>query len=346
MNSQLQSRQIMKIDTIDIKSRRYLGNKYRVLPLIEEVVKKNCFGSKSFCDIFSGTGTVGNHFNTEMQIITNDILYSNYVSLNCWLKSTGANISYISHIIANLNSIKPYDTNYVSKNFGDKYFSIANANKIGEIRETIEKLGADQEEKMILLTSLLYAMDKVANTCGHYDAFRLTMDTLKPIKLLVPNINIKFNEGNLVFKENANILIKKIATDILYLDPPYNSRQYSDSYHVLENIIEWKKPKVYGKAKKMKRDHLKSEYSQKGAINAFEDLVNNSNSRYILMSYNNTGEKGNARSHSKMPDPEIIRILSNIGNVSVFEKMINNFSAGKSEFTNHKERIFFCKVKR
>ncbi len=340
-----QTQLVKTVGSLEIKSRRYLGNKFRVLSLIDEVVKKNCSGPQNFCDIFAGTGVVGYQFNSkEMQIISNDILYSNYVSLNCWLKSTDVDMNRIKGIIRQLNALKPSGENYVSENFGNTYFSMNNSKKIGRIRETIEELDVTDEEKMILLTSLLYAMDRVANTCGHYDAYRKTLDTTTPIKLLVPKINLETNENNLVFREDANRLVRKINVDILYIDPPYNSRQYSDIYHLLENVMEWKKPKVFGKAKKMKRDHIKSAYNKKGAANTFEDLINGSNCKYVLMSYNNTGEKGNARSHAKIPDLEIIRILSNVGKVSIFEKSINNFSAGKSEFVDHKERIFFCKV--
>ena len=30
----------------------------------------------------------------------------------------------------------------------------------------------NERERAILITSLLYAMDKIAQTCGHYDAYR------------------------------------------------------------------------------------------------------------------------------------------------------------------------------
>ena len=48
-----------------------------------------------------------------------------------------------------------------------------------------------------------------------------------------------------IFNQDANILAKKIKADIVYIDPPYNSRQYSRFYHVLENITKWEKPKLY-----------------------------------------------------------------------------------------------------
>ena len=132
-------------------------------------------------------------------------------------------------------------------------------------------------------------MDKVANTVGHYDAFRRNLDTVMPIKLLVPNIHIENNERNVIFNEDANNLVKKISCDILYLVPPYNSRQYSNAYHLLENIVEWKKPEVFGIARKMNRNHIKSKYCLKDAVKSFEELISNADAKHILLSYNDTG---------------------------------------------------------
>lgn len=36
------------------------------------------------------------------------------------------------------------------------------------------------------------------------------------------------------------------GVDILYLDPPYNERQYAPKYHILETIAKWDNPKIQG----------------------------------------------------------------------------------------------------
>ena len=65
---------------------------------------------------------------------------------------------------------------------------------------------------------------------------------------------------------DSNILANEIKGDVVYIDPPYNSRQYSDAYHLLENLALWNKPEVFGKAKKMDRSHIKSKYCSKDAV--------------------------------------------------------------------------------
>jgi adenine-specific DNA-methyltransferase len=191
----------------------------------------------------------------------------------------------------------------------------------------------------------LYAVDKVANTVGHYDAFRKKLDMTKSIKLLIPNIDNSHNINNEIYKMDANKLIIKINCDVLYIDPPYNSRQYSDAYHLLENLAKWEKPEVFGKANKMVRTHIKSEYCLKSATTAFEDLINNANCKHILLSYNNTGNSKDGRSNARINDNNILRILQNKGEVEIFERDYKAFTTGKSSDNNNVERIFYCKVK-
>ena len=126
-------------------------------------------------------------------------------------------------------------------------------------------------------------MDKIANTVGHYDAYRRNMEFEKSLKLnvLLPEENI--NSNNVCYNFDANELIKTIKGDLLYLDPPYNSRQYCDAYHLLENVARWEKPEVYGVARKMDRTSLKSDYCMITATKAFEELIARGDILYILI---------------------------------------------------------------
>lgn len=129
--------------------------------------------------------------------------------------------------------------------------------------------------------------------------------------VLLPKENI--NPNNLCYNLDANELIKNIEGDLLYLDPPYNSRQYCDAYHLLENVARWEKPEDYGIARKMDRTSIKSNYCKTSATKFLEDLIENAKTKYILLSYNNTSNKGNDRSNAKISDEDIIRILKKGG---------------------------------
>ncbi len=331
-------------DTFNIQNRRYLGNKHKLIQFIRNVVQKECGAITSFCDLFAGTGAVGHGFNEpQLKVISNDILYANYVCLKSFLYLSHG-ISGITEKLSHLNNL-PYDSdNYFSLHFGDTYFSLDNARKIGAIREEIEKIYESEIEREILLCSLIYATDKVANTVGHYDAFCKKLENLRPLTLLMPNVQHQNNAQNEIYNLDASTLIKKVECDVLYLDPPYNSRQYSDTYHILENLSEWKEPEVSGIAKKMNRDHKKSQYCLKSATKAFSELIKSANCQHILLSYNNTQSSRDSRSNARISDDDICSILSERGDIKIFEQKHKAFTAGKSSDAGNVERIFCCKV--
>lgn len=327
-----------------IENRRYLGSKLKMLDFINEVVENNISDIKTVADIFGGTGVVADLFRKKgKKIIINDILHSNVINYYTWFGNENIDYNKVRSIITELNNLTPTSDNYVSINFGGKYFSYENAKKIGAIREQIDSYDVNEREKSFLLTSLLYAMDKVANTVGHYDAYRKKMDTLNPIHLKVPEYII--NKDNEIYCEDANQLVKKIKADLVYIDTPYNSRQYGDTYHLLENIVDWKKSELTGVALKMvDRTHIKSKYSTSKATEAFEDLINNIQAKYILVSYNNMAKKGSGRSNAKISNEEIISILEKKGTVKIFETPFKVFTTGKTNIENHKEILYLCEI--
>jgi len=335
------------VKTTYINSRRYLGNKYKLLPFITFVVAENCGDVNSVADIFAGTGAVASAF-TDKLLITNDNLYSNYISHLAWFSPLGYSQAKIEEIISYYNGLHVTGDNYISDNFADTFFGREDCRKIGFIREDIELRSAhgeiNERERALLITSLLYAADKIANTCGHYDAFRQGVAFGKKLELSVPLPDENPNTGNRCYNEDANALVKRISVDLMYIDPPYNSRQYCDAYHFLENVARWEKPKVSGVARKMDRKILKSDYCTNKAAAAFEDLIQNISSRYILLSYNNMAQKGDGRSNAKISDEDIKRILSVKGEVKIFTHNYKPFSAGKSDIGEHEERLFLCIV--
>ena len=335
--------------TISINQRRYLGSKTKLLNFIDSILQTENIQFESFADIFAGTGTVANHFYGRSKVIVNDILDSNNHIYDAFFGKDKIKEDKLKERLNfyNLLDIKKYNDNYFSNNFSNTYFNRANAKKIGIIRDDIEKLFEEKiitkREKSYLLTSLIYALDKIANTVGHYDAYRKVDIPDKKLFLLPLDIkNSKYPSE--IYKNDANELVKKIKADIVYIDPPYNSRQYSDAYHLLENIATWKKEKVFGVAKKIDRAHIKSKYNMKSAGVAFCDLIDNINAKYILVSYNDMGTSGNARSQSRISDHEILSALKRKGDVRIFETDFKQFTTGKSSKNDLKERIFLCKV--
>lgn len=335
----------MECKTTKINNRRFLGNKYKLLDFIKGVVKSECEGISVVADIFAGTGAVASAF-TDKEIITNDIMYSNYICHVAWFSPEKYDADKITKMIADYNAAQPMEENYMSINFADTYFSRQDCRKIGYIREDIERQfnegNINDRERALLITSLLYGMDKIANTCGHYDAYRQGVKFEKTLELSVPVPENHLNEKNVCYNMDANELVKNIHADLVYIDPPYNSRQYCDAYHLLENVARWEKPEVFGVARKMDRSGLKSDYCTTNATRSFEELIDSINAKYILLSYNNMAEKGDGRSNAKISDDDIMRILQKKGEVKVFSESYRAFSAGKSDIQQHEERLFLC----
>ncbi|MBS6115918.1 Dam family site-specific DNA-(adenine-N6)-methyltransferase [Thomasclavelia spiroformis] len=336
------------MDKFELSNRRYLGSKTKLISFIHEVVNKNCSNINSVLDLFGGTGVVGYSFNDECSVLINDILKTNIVAYDTFFSNETIDKNKIEGMLVKYNKVNVTEDNYYSKNFADTYLSKDNMRKVGFIRDDIDKQFKNKKinkrEKSILICSLIYGIDKIANTVGHYDAYRKNGNLDQKLIMLMPNINDNNNNNNRIYCENSNQLVKNISADLVYIDPPYNSRQYCDAYHFLENVALNKKPEVFGTARKMDRSNLKSKYCTAKAAIEFADLIENIKAKYILVSYNNTGEKGNARSNAKISDSQIMEILGKKGEVKVFEQEYALFNTGKTKLDDHKERLFLCIV--
>ncbi|MFH1128951.1 MAG: DNA repair protein RadC [Candidatus Omnitrophota bacterium] len=331
---------------LQLQNRRYIGSKHKLIEWIFSIINKECEKGNSFADIFAGTGVVSavaaRHFE---EVILNDFLHSNHAIYQAFFGKGKWDKDKISNIIKDYNNIdsENLEDNYFSEYFGGKYFSHKSSKIIGFIRENIEenKKNLTSKEYYILMASLLYSIDKIANTVGHYDAY-FKKDYIEDGFFMKPidPINVK---NATIFREDANLLVKKIRADIVYVDPPYNSRQYSRFYHVLETLTKWDKPKLYGTALKPDSENM-SDYCRVQAKNKLAELVKDINAKYLVVSYNNTYASKSNSSKNKITLQEIKNILTAKGETKVFEKEYRHFNAGNTEFKNHKEYLFVTKI--
>jgi len=332
-------------NNIKLESRRYIGNKAKLTDWIMEIIEKETDVKGTFIDIFAGTASVSKVAKKKFnKIILNDILYSNNVIYKAFFKPEKWNKQKLNGIISNYNSLNPnsIQENYFSKNFGGKFFENSIAKKIGYIREDLEdrKSELNEKEYSILLASLIYSTDKVANTVGHFDAY-----IKKPIRKKSFVINLIKTEdfANVeIYREDANILARKIKGDVAYIDPPYNSRQYSRFYHIYDTLVKWEKPKLYGVALKPKPENM-SKYCTVKAKDVFRDLIENLDVKYLVVSYNNTYRSKSKSSENKIKLEEITEILKKIGETKIFEQNHKFFNTGKTDFQNHKEFLFLTR---
>lgn len=302
---------------------KYLGNKSRILDFIHNsMISEGLPKEGVFIDLFGGTGSVGRFFKEKgYKIISNDFMTYSYlaqyvlVSMNSMPLFSKISKDGITSVVNELNNLTPIK-GYVYENFAPdgkyarQYFSNFNAMKIDAIRDHIQYWSEEslisEEEHNYLVYCLIDAADFVANISGTYGAYLKIWRSmaLKEIKILSPKI-FNNNQNNVVYQEDANNLIKRLQGTIVYLDPPYNQRQYASNFHLLESLAVWDKQLLYGKTGQRDYSQKKSAYSQKtNALKAFTDLIQNINSDYIILSYNNEGI---------ISRDDILRLLNKVG---------------------------------
>lgn len=335
----------------NIENRRYVGNKHKLMKWIKKEVDNKCKDCYTFFDVFAGTGSVSRYFIDDYKsFILNDFLYSNETIYKGFFLNEEYDMKLLENIKKQYNEINPEDLedNYMSINFGNKFFEYNDSKIIGFIRQDIEdkkKEGIiNEKEYSILLTSLIYSFDRISNTVGHYEAYikgkeirkgQFNFELINPLDTRNKNINI--------YRKDANELVKKVKTDIAFIDPPYNSRQYSRFYHVLETLVKWDNAKLYGVAMKPKEENM-SDYCRTSAPKVFDNLIHDLNAKYIVVTYNNTYNSKSSSSRNKITLEQIEESLNKKGKTTKYEMPYKFFNAGKTDLEGHKEILFITEV--
>lgn len=316
----------------------YIGSKHKLSKFIFETVVETCgknLSQKTFCDLFAGTGIVGRNFKTHVkQVIANDVEYYSYV-LNRNYIGNHRNFEY-ENLIKELNAL-PGKKGFVFDNYseggtaGRNYFTSENGQKIDAIRLQIkdwkENSTISEDLYFFLLASLLESADKVANTASVYGAYLKHIKRSAAKKLVLqPAVFQQTENTHQVFQKDSNELIKQIEGDILYLDPPYNARQYGANYHMLNTIAKY--DTFVPKGKTGLRDYYKSNWCKTGEVlKSFEELIENAQFKYIFLSYNNEG---------LMSQKEVQTVMERFGKYTLKTKKYQRFKADKTENRNHK----------
>ncbi len=347
---------------------RFIGSKYNLLLDIYKILWQENITGNSFFDVFSGSAIVGRFFKRMYQVISNDSLYFSYVlqrglitiesipsfsnlKLNNLPKEGSERICKILNYLNSLKGVEGFVYQHytpASRNIDGlerKYFSLENGMKIDAIRLKIEEWFQDEqiseEEYFYLLTSLLIAVQKVANISGTYGAFNKFWDprACKPLTLKYLEV-IPSRFSHVAYNKDIFTLLGKITCDIAYIDPPYNSRQYIANYHLLETIAKYDNPKIKGKTGiREYGDKEKSMFcSKKEVQSAFLKLLAELKAKHIIISYNSEGI---------LSKEQIIQIMRDVGikNIKFYEIPYRRFKSNKNSNKNNVIEYIFTGLK-
>lgn len=343
-----------QIINYEIKSMRYLGNKTKHLEFIYSSMVE-CMNtiqntSPIIFDAFGGTGSVSQFFNyNNYHVVSNDI--NNYSYKLCFSRNsiTKNDLTFevlkmnMEQIITLLNNCKYKGfiyNNYSPNpqlNHERKYFTNENAEIIDGIRTQIEEWIINKQitnnEYIFLVALLIECVSLYSNIPGTYGAFNINWDSrsTRKFKLDIELVNkLLSKNNNQTFNQDVREIISNVDCDILYLDPPYNERDYSMYYHVLETISLYNNPELNNNKTGTKKIYNKSKWCMKTECkNELEYLIKNTKARCIILSYNNEGI---------MSIDEIEQIFKKYGTYIVKQKLVKRF---KCNDTNDNDTIVY-----
>ena len=300
-----------KIETYGIK---YAGSKLKLLPYIQSITKD--LEINTVLDGFAGTTRVSQLFaQLGYQVHCNDIAVWSKILGSCFL-CTNQPYDYYQSIIDTLNAL-PGIEGWFTQNYSIELsgmtkapFKKKNLMKLDAIREYIEQQNFSENDKAVLLTSLILALDKVDNTLGHFTSYLKDWSARSnnDLFLEVPKYNI-YSQQHIITQDDIFNIIPYKTFDLVYYDPPYGSNnekmpssrvRYNAYYHFWTSVILYDKAPLFGKvhrredSRDLKNSSLFEDYKKNKAgnfiaIEAIKDLIEKTNSRYILFSYSNGG---------------------------------------------------------
>jgi adenine-specific DNA-methyltransferase len=331
---------------------RYIGNKTRLLSFILRTLERERIPVGSVHDAFAGTASVGRALKCEgWRVSSSDLLMSSYVFQRAYVVAESAD-PLLREMAEQLEKLSPV-CGFISRYFspaggtvseGRMYFTPENAGRIDASRQLLEtwrgegKVGED--DYYLLLAAIIEGADRVANTAGVYASY---MKHWQPnarrafeIEALLP---VKGSRASAAYLMDATEAARAIGeVDLVYIDPPYNSRQYVAYYHIPEILARgWfdSPPEIRGKVGLLAGEEGRSQWSHGRRVQRlFSGLLADSKAKYALVSFNSEG-------HLK---PEVLESLlakaSVDGRVSHFSQRYRRYRAD----SDHEGRQYHADV--
>lgn len=300
---------------------KYTGSKREIIPTLLELVRP--LNVRTVFDGFSGTTRVAQAFKKAgYQVYANDAAVWSKVFGDCYLLNTKPAL-YYQPIIDRLNKLpgksgwftehyggEPNGGSAIHKDGKKKMWQLHNTMKLDAVREEIDKIAKNEIEKSVLLTSLIFAMDKVDSSVGHHVSYlkQWAPRAYNTMRMVVPKLIID-NREHRVFNKEIFDLLDDMEVDLAYYDPPYGSSnelmppsrvRYASYYHIWKTVCLNDKPKLTGVANRREdvsdviagsvfEEFRKNKDGRYIVIDALKKLIEKTRAKYIVLSYNNNG---------------------------------------------------------
>ena len=275
---------------------KYLGSKRTLVQKIVSVVQQ-CERARSVLDLFSGTSRVGHALKRHgYRVAANDHNAYAAVLARCYVQADREDVIHDAEkLVRELNGTKG-TAGYFTETFciKSRFFQPKNGERIDAIRERIAELSLPPELESVMLVALMEAADRVDSTTGVQMAYlkgwaaRSYNDLELRVPAVLPRARCGKGEAHMLEALDA---ARSIATDVAYVDPPYNQHSYLGNYHVWESLIRWDKPEPYGVAcKRLDCKTRRSVFNSKPQFAAaFDELLRTIQAPVLVVSFNNEG---------------------------------------------------------
>jgi adenine-specific DNA-methyltransferase len=315
---------------------RYIGNKTRLLPFIVGRVERLGLRPGSAHDAFAGTAAVAGALKAlGWRVASSDLMTYSYVFQRAYVVAnrvpsfarlregdaefrracrspafraavSARGDGALAEVAEYLSAWLEPEVGFFSRSFGPAggrlYFTDENAGRIDAVRRRLHEWRAaeliSEDAFYILLASLIEGADRVANTAGVYAAFIKSWQPNATKKLLLaPVAPRRGARGSTAHRADAVEVARDLgAIDLVYVDPPYNARQYAGYYHVPEVIARgWfgEQPVLAGKTGLLSDPSLRSDWCSPSRVEgALRRLLEATGARHVLVSYNSEGLLG------------------------------------------------------
>jgi adenine-specific DNA-methyltransferase len=263
-------------------------------------------------DVFAGTTRVSQAFRAKgWQVQSSDLAWATEAYAHAFIIRTEESGRRIPELIEKLNThMDLSEADWITNTYCDvsgvegtgsvRMWKPKNGRRADHLRNTIEAMLADgsinKHEAMILITCLIFALDRVDNSVGVQQAY--LKDWAKRTGDTLDFRDIPFYRGPVGKHYIGSCLtIDYSPADVAYLDPPYSAHSYSTYYHIWDSITRWDKPEVslqtnrrvdrVSKSSEFDTDMVSPWNSKRTALDAFIKLCKRLPVKYLLISYNN-----------------------------------------------------------